>query len=149
MSVSIYVKTLVDRNLLYCRMFGQFKRVPVYIKLYFNRMEITNLETGETVSRTAEQPFSIPRAVLAKFNESEELARAILREMGLIRKYLSPTFKIVIQQMEKMEGGLTDIEKRAMRDLAEQAGGVTVRIIEHTQPLSEIEALNEAMERSN
>ena len=119
-------------------MLNFFKQIPIYIKISTNKIEITNLKTGQTLSRTAITPFSTNRIVLSSFINAEELTRSILKELGIAKSQL----KVVIQQIENVEGGLSDIEKRAMRDLGEQAGGVTVMLIEHTTALNKEEALS-------
>ena len=39
-------------------MLSLFKRTPVYVKLFKNKVEIVNLETGETISRGSFQTLS-------------------------------------------------------------------------------------------
>ena len=51
------------------------------------------------------------------------------------------SLKVVIQQLEGAEGGLSDIEKRALRDIAEMAGAKKVYIVESEQKLSIVDAL--------
>ncbi len=119
-------------------MFDFFKQIPVYIKISTNKIEITNLKTGETVSKTAMDAFSTSRIVVSSFINADSLIRSLLQELGLARQQL----KVVIQQVESVEGGLADIEKRALRDLGEQAGGAHVILIEHTKILNSGEALS-------
>ena len=121
-------------------MLSIFKRTPVYIKLSKNRIEIVNLETGETISRESSEPFSTNRFIIADFNTADALIRNIMNEL-LPRKGILPRqTKILIQQVESVEGGLAEIEKRALRDLGEMAGGTTVILLEHFRPLSNAEA---------
>jgi hypothetical protein len=51
--------------------------------------------------------------------------------------------RMLIQQTEKMEGGLSDIEKRALRDIGEQSGAYYVIVLDHPSKLSNEEALLE------
>jgi hypothetical protein len=50
--------------------------------------------------------------------------------------------------MENAEGGLSLIEKRSLRDLGEVMGGSYVQLVEHTNKLSEQEALWELDSKS-
>jgi actin-like ATPase involved in cell morphogenesis len=120
-----------------------FKRIPVYIKISTNQIEVTNLDSGKTLVERAAEPFSSQRMVLAKFNEAELLVRKLVKELISNRSWFPPQLKVIVQQMEKLEGGLAEIEKRAMRDLAEQAGASIVIIVDHDRKLSDQEALLE------
>jgi len=121
-------------------MFSIFKRTPIYIKLSKNRIEIVNLETLEKISRESVEPFSTERLIIADFNKAEALIRNIIEDL-LPRKSIFPRqTKILIQQAESVEGGLSELEKRGLRDLAEMAGGTSVTLIEHFQTLSHTEA---------
>ena len=121
-------------------MLSLFKRTPIYIKLFKNRIEIINLETGEIISRESVKPFSTQRFIIADFNNANALIRNIIVDL-LPRKSIFPRqTKILIQQVESVEGGLSEIEKRALRDLGEMAGGTPVILIDHFRPLSNAEA---------
>lgn len=121
-------------------MLSIFKRTPIYIKLSKNRIEIVNLETGETISREPIEPFSTQRFIIADFNKADALIRNIINDL-LPKKSIFPRqTKILIQQVENVEGGLSEIEKRALRDLGEMAGGTSVILIDHFRPLGNTEA---------
>jgi hypothetical protein len=119
-----------------------FKPINLHIKLHSNRIEIINLDTGESAAKTATENFSTPRIVIGNFSKANKLIEAVFEELDF-RKMRKKTFgalRVLIQQMEKLEGGLSDIEKRAMRDLSEQAGADYVAIVEHANTLSVEEA---------
>lgn len=103
-----------------------FKRPSFYIKIYFNKIEITHLDTGETITKNALQNFSTKRIVIADFNNVELLVRDIINEFEISKGLIKKSFHALMQQMETFEDGISEIEKRAMRDIAEQAGAVTV-----------------------
>ena len=103
-------------------MLSFFKRVPIYIKLFENGVEIINLETGEVISRKSTEPFSNKRFIIADFNKANTFIRSVINDL-LPKKGIFPRqTKILIQQVESVEGGLSEIEKRALRDLGEMAG---------------------------
>jgi|SRR5687767_1422819 len=106
-------------------MLNIFRKVPVYVKIYHDKIAITNINTQQTISKTSTIKFSSNRLLVAEFNVAEMLIREILKELGLSGR----TLKILIQQMKEFEDGLSEAEKRVLRDLAEQAGGATVYII--------------------
>ena len=48
-----------------------------------------------------------------------------------------------MQQLEGSEGGLSDIEKRALRDLGEMTGASSVQLVEHSHNLTIDDAIKE------
>jgi actin-like ATPase involved in cell morphogenesis len=113
-----------------------FKLKFIYIKIKRNHVEVTDLCSGETVSKQAIQPFSSTRNVVSSFNPASETIQSALEELGLTGRSFLSKMNILIQQQEGLEGGLSDIEKRALRDLAEMAGANKVFILEQAEPLS-------------
>jgi hypothetical protein len=114
-----------------------FQQESIYLKIYPNKIEITNLQTDETISKNSLSNFSSSRMLIADFNIAQDLSRSILTELRLHRKSL----KVLAQQMKKLEGGLLESEKRLLRDLSEQIGGVLYTIIEHDRILKNDEAI--------
>lgn len=117
-----------------------FRSPKVYIQIKRNQVTAINLETGEEITRFAIRPFSTQRVVLASFNHANETILDAIRGLGLRTTFLA--LKVVIQQLEGAEDGLSDIEKRALRDIAEMAGAKKVYIVEGEQKLSIREALS-------
>lgn len=113
-----------------------FKLKSIYIKIKRNHVEVTDLNTGETVSKHAVQPFSSTRNVVSSFNPANETIQSALKELGLAGRFFLSKMNILIQQLEGLEGGLSDIEKRALRDLAEMAGANKVFILEQAEPVT-------------
>ncbi len=122
-------------------MLNIFKAIPIYAKIYNDKIEVTNLVKGDTIALNASEKFSSSRIVLSNFSNAEMLLRNILRELGLSKRFLSPRLKVLLQIMENIEGGLSDLERRGLRDLAEQAGAADIYILEHNKKLSIQEAL--------
>lgn len=117
-------------------MFNFFKPTPVYVKVYPDKIEIINLKTGASVVRSPLQPFSSSRMVVADFGGAELLSRQLVKELGLARKSLN----VLIQQMQVWDGGLSEVEKRVLRDLAEQIGAGSVYLVTDNRRLSNDEA---------
>lgn len=66
-------------------------------------------------------PFSHPRSLISDFAAAEKLLQHIFRKL-VGDTLLAPSPIVVIQPMEKTQGGLTEIEVRAFRELALGAG---------------------------
>ena len=116
-------------------MFNLFKKTPVYVKFYPDKIEMVNLKTGEQAVRIAVEPISTPHLLIAHFAKAEALCRELKKELKL-----SNNLKVLMQQMVVQDGVLTETEKRALRDLAELMGATTVFIATNDQALTEAEA---------
>ncbi len=130
-------------------MFKLFKRTPLYIKVYKNKIEITNLLNRETVSKNAIEKFSTERIIVSKFQPALKLISEILVEMKLYRRYLPYSFNILVQQMTKFDDEFSDIEKRAYRDLCEQVGANEVHLISNHEKLTIEQATIEIKRKDN
>ncbi len=123
-----------------------FQTNKIYIQLFRNKVRVVNLESGVEATTIATEPFSTQRSVLSSFGPADKAVRVAIKDLGL--KFSLLKTRGVIQQMEDTQGGLTDIEKRALRDLAENAGVGVVYINDGEQRLTNEEALS-FMEKRN
>lgn len=83
-----------------------------------------------------ENPFNHPRILFANFVNGEKLLQAIMQKLQK-KRIIKLSAAIVIQPMEKLEGGLTMIEKRSYEELALSVGAREVYIHEDTTPIPE------------
>lgn len=67
-------------------------------------------------------PFSHPRMLVSSFVKAEKILMHGIRVVHANR-FISPSPVIIMHPMEKLEGGITDIECRVYRELALSAGG--------------------------
>lgn len=74
-------------------------------------------------------PFYHPRTLFSNFEVAEKLLQHIVKTV-LGKKWYRPSPVIVIHPMEKNEGGLTEIETKAFRELAYGAGAREVFVYE-------------------
>lgn len=89
----------------------------IYIRVHYNRMRLRRAETGEEVDLNATEAFSHMRSVIADFPKAESLLKNGLKSL---KKLTSPT--VVIHAVELIDGGLTQIEERALHELCLSAG---------------------------
>ncbi|WP_237065173.1 rod shape-determining protein [Microbulbifer guangxiensis] len=88
-------------------------------------------------------PFSHPRSLLAHFKAAELLLEGIFEKLGAERVFSSPA-NLVLQPMEKNQGGLTEVEVRAFQELGLGAGARRVYVYQgpeltrHTLDLSKV-----------
>lgn len=74
-------------------------------------------------------PFYHPRTLLSDFQVGEKLLQHVVK-IVLGKKWFTPLPAIVIHPMEKSEGGLSELERRAFRELAYSAGAREVILYE-------------------
>ncbi|HET8815928.1 MAG TPA: rod shape-determining protein MreB [Pseudidiomarina sp.] len=71
-------------------------------------------------------PFSHPRCLIANFGLAEKILQHGLFKFHNSKFRAAP--RVVMHQLEKLEGGLTDIEERVLRELALGMGAREVLI---------------------
>ncbi|PQJ62163.1 rod shape-determining protein [Photobacterium angustum] len=80
---------------------------------------------------TVLNPFDHKRSFVGDFSCAEKVLQYAVREvLGHNKFVLSP--RIVMHQLEKVDGGLTDIEERVLKELAMGAGAREV-LVHHNQ----------------
>ncbi|PSV51676.1 rod shape-determining protein [Photobacterium sp. GB-1] len=80
---------------------------------------------------TVLNPFDHKRSFVGDFACAEKLLQYAVREvLGNNKFSISP--RIVIHQLEKVDGGLTDIEERVLKELAMGAGARQVLVYNHS-----------------
>ena len=117
-----------------------FNSVNLYVKISTNEIEVTNLSTCETIIKKAQDPFSTNRIVVGSFFKINSLMKEILQELKIPSTFWT-TRRMLIQQTEKMDDGLAEIEKRALRDIGELSGANIVIILDHPNRISNQEAM--------
>ncbi|EPW3171711.1 YjaA family stress response protein [Providencia stuartii] len=87
-----------------------------YLQLRTNSMTLKNLKTHEEY--TAEGEFSSSRLIVGDFYVAQSLLIQLIDAMKLsIRLPLTPHHRIVIQALEKNEGGLSPVEVRLLEEI--------------------------------
>lgn len=87
-----------------------------YLQLRTNSMTLKNLETHEEY--TAEGDFSSSRLIIGDFYVAQSLLVQLIDAMKLsVRLPLTPHHRIVVQALEKNEGGLSPVEVRLLEEI--------------------------------
>ena len=77
-------------------MFNFLNPVPVYIKLYTDKVEVTRLDTETTISRISDEKFSNERLVVANFYNADQIIRLVLKELLSSNSFIQPSLKVLI-----------------------------------------------------
>jgi rod shape-determining protein MreB len=113
-------------------MFRSF--IPVlYIRISPERLVATNVKTGESLSEVPEiaiagkviNPFAHPRSMVSDFTSAELLLKQFVRRL-CGKAWFSPSPRIVIHPLGDPEGGFTQVERRAFREMAMGSGAAQV-----------------------
>lgn len=93
----------------------------LYIKVYRDRLELQHIESGNSISANALKPFTTTRLLVGQFNEADELLKNAFKRLYKPR-WFSPKPMVIIQPMEKTDGGLSQVEERVFLELAAGVG---------------------------
>lgn len=114
--------------------------VDLYIKVRKNRFEAKNLSSNsiwETIH--SELPFTTERLLVGTFSAAEPALTKLMKNItpnSLFKK--SP--QVVVQPMELVHGGLSEVEERTFKELA--LGSGAFKVVLHTGPeLTDSEAV--------
>lgn len=99
----------------------------IYVKVYANRLVLRHLERGETLDVTAKTPFTTTRLLVGEFSKAQAQLNALLKTFGRRRFQLFMP-KILIQPLEMIEGGLSQVEQRLFLELAYSAGARKAKV---------------------
>ena len=99
----------------------------VYIRVWKNRFRLRNIGTGAESEVTATSSFSTSRLLVGQFQVAQSaLKDAIGKVIGKGLFTASPG--VVVQPLEMIDGGLSEVEERVFRELALGAGAAKVVI---------------------
>lgn len=114
----------------------------IYVKVTKNQFWVRHIESQKEVIETALEPFTTKRLLIGEFSIAENhLKRAIKKVYE--GKWFSASPVVIIHPMEMIEGGLSQIEERAMVELAAGAGARKVMVwVGHE--LSDMEVVDNA-----
>lgn len=104
----------------------------LYISLYKNRMTVRNLDNGREFSGSG--GFSNQRLLVAQFFAARDVLSALIQqqkpENWLTRVLRKRRFRILVDAMELNEGGLSQVEERAIMEMVAVAVSMRYRQLE-------------------
>ena len=104
----------------------------LYISLYKNRMTVRNLDNGCEFSGSG--AFSNQRLLVAQFFAARDVLYTLIQqqkaENWLARLLKIKRFRILVDAMELNEGGLSQVEERAIMEMVAGAASMRYRQLE-------------------
>ena len=86
-------------------------------------MSVRNITKGTTAEREAQPPFSHKRSVIGDFVAAQALLKALVKE---VQQGLVLNVQMLVHAVERVDGGLSQIEDRALQELGIGAGASRV-----------------------
>ncbi len=111
----------------------------LYVQVRENQFQVRNVDDSRSLQRYASPAFSSQSKLVDNFAEAAKCLKAALSEARGSRFVLSTA--VVIHPLEKVDGGLTQVEERLFLELAVFAGATKV-IVWVGAPLSDDEVMS-------
>jgi actin-like ATPase involved in cell morphogenesis len=106
-------------------MLSRFLANTIYVQVRKNTFRLRHIEGKKEREISAQKPFTTTRLLVGQFQEAESLLRKAIQEISNGSLFqVSPV--IVIHPIEMVEGGLSEVEERALRELAMSSGARSV-----------------------
>ena len=97
----------------------------MYVRIRRDQFRIRHLESGVDATVQADPPFTTQRMLIGDFTAAAHALKQALKEIVKGRIF-SVAPHVLMQPLEKMEGGLSEIEDRIIREIAIGAGASKV-----------------------
>ena len=95
----------------------------IYIRIYENRVNVRNIDDRKEIELTSDSAFTTERLLIGNFTVAQTLLKKGLKiVMG--KKFFAPV--VIMHPIEKIDGGLSQVEDRILKDLAIVAGAQKV-----------------------
>src|SRR5262245_26387412 len=88
-----------------------------YVLVKRNEFRVRQLESRAEATFKAVPPFTTARQLIGSFTTAEALLRGALKQVSK-SGFLSPSPQVVIQPLEMIEGGLSQVEERVLLEVA-------------------------------
>ena len=110
---------------------------PLYVRVRKNQFRVRSLESTAEATFDAQPPFTTARLLIGQFQAAENVLKRAVKEMskgGIFA--VSP--QVLIQPLEMLEGGQSEVEERVLKEVAIGAGAAKV-VIWVGRELSDVE----------
>lgn len=100
--------------------------MEVKVDVYSNKMVLTS--DSRRMTFHSKVPFTTTRLLIGEFSVAERFLENAVKEFGAIG-FFKRSPKIIIQPHEFLEGGLSEVEDRVLREVALRAGAREVHVV--------------------
>lgn len=96
----------------------------IYLRIAANSVQARNVSAGGDATSNSVGSFSHPRMLVGSFTHAQVAVKSAISEVagaGFLR-----SLRILVHPLERIEGGLTEVEERVFVELARGAGAKKV-----------------------
>ena len=101
-------------------------KAVLYVQIRPDRFIVRNTADGRSVERTSASAFSHPRSLIGNFTIAQALLKTMVSEV--IKGTFAFKTDILVHPLERVDGGLTQIEERALYELAKGSGASRAKV---------------------
>lgn len=94
----------------------------VYVRIRRDRLDVRCLETGLAATRTSSPGFSTRRLLVGTVSEANPLLAAAVDECIGASQFVPARRLFVMHPLEMVEGGVSEVERRVLLELAADSG---------------------------
>ena len=84
-------------------------------------MTVRHINTGNEVTETSNASFTSQRLLVGDFTVAEHFLKNLVKKVAPTG-WFTPSPKVLLHPIEMIEGGLSQVEERALLELAAQVG---------------------------
>jgi len=106
-------------------MMTSFFDSAVYVRVKKNLFRVRSLKFEKEATFNSEQPFSTNRQLIGQFELAKKLLKRAVKEISK-GSIFAPSPEVLIQPLELIEEGLSQVEERALEEVAIGAGASKV-----------------------
>ena len=104
-----------------------FFQSNAYVRVKKNQFHVRHIESGKEATFDAQPPFTTTRLLIGEFGVADALLKRAFREM-LKTKFFAPSPHVLMHPLEMLEGGLSEIELRILKEVALGAGAIKAQV---------------------
>lgn len=96
----------------------------IYVQVFASRFVVSDIRSGRTVEVVRDPAGASPRMLIAEFSVAQQQLKDAVRSVRRGMRRL----EILMHPMERIEGGVTQVEHRVFAELGMGAGGSKVGV---------------------
>jgi len=113
----------------------------IYVKVFLDKFEILNVNSGKRAVVEPDEPFTTTRLLIGQFLIAEECLKKGIKQVAN-NAFVSKSSRVIIQPKEMIEGGLSQVEERVLLELSAGAGAFKVKVhIGHEPAITELKKM--------
>ncbi|WP_416864765.1 MAG: hypothetical protein ACMVP2_19735 [Imperialibacter sp.] len=118
-------------------MFGLTKRIPIYIRIFRDKIVAKRLDNNQEVALLTDPPISNNRLLLANYDSLVTNLTVVVNMLN--RSMVVNKYKFIFQLVDKELTHVAQTEKMCLNDAGLACGASWVYIVDHSEELRDAE----------